>query len=37
MEYWISEFIKIIYEILLTPVDEDEIIYSFEDEIKFED
>ena len=36
MEYWISEFIKMVTEIL-SSVDEDEIEYSYEDEIKFED
>ena len=37
MEYWLSELIRIISEILSTPVDKDEIIYPYEDEIKFED
>lgn len=37
MEYWLSELIRIVSEILSTPIDEDEIIYPYEDEINFED
>lgn len=37
MEYWLSELIRIVSEILSIPIDEDEIIYPYEDEIKFED
>lgn len=36
MEYWISEFIRMVTEILLST-DKDEIEYSYEDEIRFED
>ena len=37
MEYWLNELIRIIIEVLSAPIDEDEIIYPYEDEIKFED
>lgn len=35
MEYWLSQFLKVIFEILIFSNDEDRTEYTCEDEIRF--